>query len=75
MEHGKDAESTKLITCYLNKIPGLKDNKILNNSFLEHVTIDYIRCETDKTTVKLKLKSKLGEIFGDMASGFRDQGY
>ena len=64
MEYGKDAENTKLITCHLNKIPKLKDNKILNNSNLEHVTIDYIKCETGKATVKLKLKSKLGEIFG-----------
>ena len=74
MEYGKDAENTKLITCHLNKIPKLKDNKILNNSYIEHATIDYIKCETGNATVKLKLKSKLGEIFGDMASGFRDQG-
>jgi hypothetical protein len=32
MEYGKDAENTKLITCHLDKIPKLKDNKILNNS-------------------------------------------
>ncbi|MFQ5688443.1 MAG: hypothetical protein ACE5GV_17485, partial [Candidatus Scalindua sp.] len=42
MEYGKDAENTKLITCHLDKIPKLKDNKILNNSYLEHATIDYI---------------------------------
>ena len=74
MEYGKDVENTKLITCHLNKIPRLKDNKILNNSFLEHATIDYIKCETGKATVKLKLKSKLGEIFGNLASEFGDQG-
>ena len=74
MEYGNDAENTKLITCHLNKIPKLKDNNILNNSYIEHATIDYIKCETGKATVKLKLKSKLGEIFGNLASGFRDQG-
>jgi hypothetical protein len=42
-------------------------------SYLEHVTIDYIKCETGKATVKLKLKSKLGELFEDLASGFKNQ--
>ena len=67
MEYGKDAENTKLITCHLDKIPKLKDNKILNNSYLEHVTIDYIKCETGKATVKLKLKLKLGKLFGRLS--------
>ncbi|KHE93365.1 MAG: hypothetical protein K8F52_03115 [Candidatus Scalindua rubra] len=73
MEYGKDAENTKLITCHLNKIPKLKDNKILNNSYLEHAAIGYIKCETGKATVKLKIKSKLDDILGNLASGFRDQ--
>lgn len=58
MEIGKAEDKAKLFTCHLNKIPKLENNKILNSPYLQHVTIDYLKCEKGKATVKLKLKSE-----------------
>ena len=58
LEIGKTEDKSKLFTCHLNKIPKLENNKILNSPYLQHVTIDYLKCEEDKATVKLKVKSK-----------------
>ncbi|MBE7549225.1 MAG: hypothetical protein HS127_19530 [Planctomycetia bacterium] len=58
LEIGKAEDKAKLFTCHLNKIPKLENNKILNSPYLQHVTIDYLKCEEGKATVKLKVKSK-----------------
>ncbi|GJQ50900.1 MAG: hypothetical protein HKUEN01_32860 [Candidatus Kuenenia stuttgartiensis] len=58
LEIGKAEDKAKLFTCHLNKIPKLENNKILNRPYLQHVTIDYLKCEEGKATVKLKLKSE-----------------
>lgn len=58
IELTKSPDNTKLITCHLNKIPKLENNKILNSPYLQFVTIDHILCEEGKATIKLKVKSE-----------------
>lgn len=58
LEIGKAEGKAKLFTCHLNKIPKLKNNKILNSHYLQYVTIDYLKCDEGKATVKLKVKSE-----------------
>lgn len=58
LEIGKAEGRAKLFTCHLNKIPKLENNKILNSPYLQYVTIDYLKCEEGKATVKLKVKSE-----------------
>lgn len=58
IELSKSPDNTKLITCHLDKIPKLENNKILNSPYLQFVTIDYIACEEGKATIKLKIKSE-----------------
>ncbi|MCF6157599.1 MAG: hypothetical protein E3K32_03285 [wastewater metagenome] len=58
IELGQAVDKTKLITCHLNKIPKLEDNKILNSPYLQYVTIDHLTCEKGKATIKLKVKSE-----------------
>ncbi|GAB60960.1 MAG: hypothetical protein DWB56_12155 [Candidatus Jettenia sp.] len=58
IELSKAADNTKLITCHLNKIPKLENNKILNSPYLQFITIDHITCEAGKATIKLKVKSE-----------------
>ncbi|MCF6157248.1 MAG: hypothetical protein E3K32_01455 [wastewater metagenome] len=62
---GKNAEKAKLLTCYLNKIPALKDNKVVNSRYLPYLTIKYIRCTPGKVAVKLKIVLR---IFRDLTS-------
>ena len=71
LQHRKDEEKTRLITCHLNQIPSLKDNKILNNDYLRHLTIDRIDFYEGKVDIKLKIK--LLDTFKDITSKFRNR--
>ncbi|NUO10014.1 MAG: hypothetical protein HUU08_15300 [Candidatus Brocadia sp.] len=64
----KDADDTRLVTCHLNEIPSLKNNKVLNSPFLKYLTIQYLKCEEGKVTVKLKLAGTLGDIINDVGA-------
>ena len=58
IEKSADADKTTLITCHLNKIPKLQDNKVVNSPYLEYVTIDAMTCEPGKLTVKFKVNKE-----------------
>ncbi|MDN3510012.1 MAG: hypothetical protein NG784_01705 [Candidatus Jettenia sp.] len=58
LKFDKDAEKTRLLTCHLNKIPVLKDNKIVNSRYLSYLTVKYIKCTEGKVAVKLKIPLK-----------------
>lgn len=58
LQFDKDAEKTRLLTCHLNKIPALKDNKIVNSRYLSYLTVKYIKCTEGKVAVKLKISLK-----------------
>lgn len=51
----KDVDKTKLITCHLNKIPSLKDWSVINNDYIEDLSIEWVKCEKGNATVKLKV--------------------
>ncbi|MCF6147026.1 MAG: hypothetical protein E3K37_00020 [Candidatus Kuenenia sp.] len=61
----RDAENTRLITCHLNEIPSLRNNKILNSPFLKYLTIQYLKCEVGKVTIKLGIAGTLKDIIND----------
>ncbi|TLD41909.1 MAG: hypothetical protein JETT_1850 [Candidatus Jettenia ecosi] len=67
LKFDKDAEKTRLLTCHLNKIPALKDNKIVNSRYLSYLTVKYIKCTEGKVVVKLKipLKALKDKLFKD----------
>lgn len=62
----KDAENTRLVSCNLNEIPSLRDNKILNSPALKYLTIKYLKCEAGKATIKLGLTGTLEDIIRDV---------
>lgn len=61
----KDAENTRLVACHLNEIPSLRNNKILNSPFLKYLTIQYLKCESGKVTIKLGIAGTLENIIND----------
>ena len=63
----KNTEKTGLLTCHLNRIPALKDNKIVNSRYLQYLTIKYIKCTEGKVAVKLKVTLN---ALKDLASKF-----
>lgn len=70
---GKDAERTQLITCHLNKIPALNDNKILNSPWLQYLAIKDLKCEEGKVAVKLGLTVELDEVVKKAKSIFQEK--
>ncbi|NUO08721.1 MAG: hypothetical protein HUU08_08605 [Candidatus Brocadia sp.] len=64
----RDADDTRLVACHLNEIPSLRNNKILNSPFLKYLTIQYLKCEEGRVTVKLKLAWRLGDIINDVGA-------
>jgi hypothetical protein len=56
LQHRKDEEKTRLITCHLNQIPSVKNNKILNSDYMRYVTIDHLNFEEGAVEIKLKLR-------------------
>lgn len=70
----KDADDTRLVTCHLNEIPSLRNNNILNSPFLKYLTIQYLKCEEDKVTIKLKLAGILGDIINDVGAMMSEKG-
>lgn len=61
----KNAKDTRLVTCHLNEIPSLKDNKILNSPFMKYLTIEYLKCEEGKVTIKLGMAGTLEDVIND----------
>lgn len=61
----KNAEDTRLVTCHLNEIPSLRNNKILNSPFMKYLTIEYLKCEEGKVTIKLGMAGTLENIIND----------
>lgn len=51
----KDVDKTKLITCHLNKIPSLQGWSVINNDYIEDLSIEWVRCEKGKAMTKLKV--------------------
>ena len=70
----KDADDTRLVTCHLNAIPSLRNNKILNSPFLKYLTIQYLKCEEGKVTIKLKLAGTWGDIINDVGAMVSEKG-
>ena len=70
----KDADDTRLGTCHLNEIPSLRNNKILNSPFLKYLTIQYLKCEEGKVTIKLKLAGTWGDIINDVGAMVSEKG-
>ncbi|MBI5308744.1 MAG: hypothetical protein HZB37_10540 [Planctomycetes bacterium] len=70
----KDADDTRLVTCHLNEIPSLRNNKILNSPFLKYLTIQYLKCEEGKVTIKLKLAGTWGGIVNDVGAMVSEKG-
>jgi len=70
----KDADDTRLVTCHLNEIPSLRNNKILNSPFLKYLTIQYLKCEEGKVTIKLKLAGTWGDIINDVGTMVSEKG-
>lgn len=64
----KDPDDTRLVACHLNEILSLRNNKVLNSLFLKYLTIQYLKCEEGKVTVKLKLAGTLGDIINDVGA-------
>lgn len=54
IEKSKDDDKTTLITCHLNKIPKLQDNKVINSPYLKYVVIDSMTCKPGKIFIKFK---------------------
>lgn len=59
LEYRKSAEKERLITCHLNRISQLKDNRIIKSTYIQYVAIEYVKCEPGIVTIKLKTKPDL----------------
>ncbi len=68
----RDAEDTRLIICHLNEIPSLKTNKILNSPFLKYLTIQSLKCEKGKVTIKLGITGTLEDIINDVGELYKE---
>lgn len=57
LEYWKDSDGNKIVTCYIDRVPGidsiLKDYK----SYAEHIDIESVLCREGKVVIGLKTKA------------------
>jgi len=63
----KISDKTNLLTCHLDEVPALKNNKIINSRYLQYLTIKDTRFTEGRVAVKLRITPK---AFKDLSSKF-----